>query len=201
MIPNLHLILHGVAIKKHASAADIATIAGLPQSVVTPLLASACTSGRVIDANGKFMLSPAGQLILASEYSRFCDTLRANTDFLAAYARFEQINKDLKQLITDWQTMDIGGKRVPNTHADRAYDERIIGRLSDLHDRFEPLLTRLVAGEPRLDNYRKKLNHAIEKAEDHEIAWVSDVKLDSYHTVWFELHEDLLRLLGRQRDE
>ena len=26
-------------------------------------------------------------------------------------------------------------------------------------------------------------------------------KIDSYHTVWFELHEDLLRMLGREREE
>jgi len=25
--------------------------------------------------------------------------------------------------------------------------------------------------------------------------------VDSYHTVWFELHEDLLRILGREREE
>ena len=34
-----------------------------------------------------------------------------------------------------------------------------------------------------------------------EIDWVSGVRIDSYHTVWFELHEDLLRMLGRTRQE
>ena len=33
-----------------------------------------------------------------------------------------------------------------------------------------------------------------------EIDYVSGVKVGSYHTVWFELHEDLLRLLGRSRE-
>jgi hypothetical protein len=32
------------------------------------------------------------------------------------------------------------------------------------------------------------------------IDYVSGVKVDSYHTVWFELHEDLLRMLGRSRE-
>ena len=31
--------------------------------------------------------------------------------------------------------------------------------------------------------------------------WVSDARLPSYHTLWFELHEDLLRILGRRRAE
>ena len=41
----------------------------------------------------------------------------------------------------------------------------------------------------------------LEKAEDGKVEWVSDARIESYHTVWFELHEDLLRLLGRQREE
>jgi hypothetical protein len=139
--------------------------------------------------------------MLAGEYSRFNESLRANHDFVAAYQRFEVINKDLKQLITDWQTMDVGGKRVANDHSNKDYDERVIGRLGDLHERFEPILKKLCAGEPRLKVYSDKLGVALEKAEDGEAAWVSDAKLDSYHTVWFELHEDLLRLLGHVREE
>ena len=37
--------------------------------------------------------------------------------------------------------------------------------------------------------------NAGEKAEKGAVAWVSDAKIESYHTVWFELHEDLLRLM------
>ena len=42
---------------------------------------------------------------------------------------------------------------------------------------------------------------ALERAEDGAVEWVSDAKIASYHTVWFELHEDLLRMLGREREE
>ena len=49
--------------------------------------------------------------------------------------------------------------------------------------------------------YREKLGAALEKAEDGAIPWVSDAKIESYHTVWFELHEDLLQLMGRERNE
>ena len=38
-------------------------------------------------------------------------------------------------------------------------------------------------------------------AEKGEIAWVSDARIESYHTVRFELHEDLLRLMRRERGE
>ena len=46
-----------------------------------------------------------------------------------------------------------------------------------------------------------KLGAALEKAEDGAIEWVSDAKIESYHTLWFELHEDLLRLMRREREE
>ncbi len=200
-IPTLHLVMHGVAIKKHAAAAEIASVAALPVAVVSAELGAACANGRIANANEKYLLTPAGQMILTSEYSRFYGELRIEEKFLWAYSRFEQINKELKQLITDWQTIEVGGARVSNTHADHAYDDRLIARLGDLHERAEPLLAPMIASVPRLSTYKIKLTHALERAEDREIAWVSDAKLESYHTVWFELHEDLLRLLGKQREE
>jgi hypothetical protein len=201
MNTDLHLVMHAVAIRKHGAAEDIAALASLPLARTAEMLASAVAGGRVLEANGRYLLSPAGQLILASEYSRFCGELRATPAFVAAYERFERINVELKQLITDWQTLELGGKRVPNDHSDRSYDQRIIDRLGDLHERFEPVLKALVAGASRLKVYQKKLLAALEKAENGETAAVSDARSDSYHTVWFELHEDLLRLMGRQREE
>lgn len=201
MATPLHLVMHAVAIKKHGSADDIAAISGLEPDTVADVLAGAVASGRVTELDGKYMLSPAGQLIVAAEYSRFWSDLRANAQFVDAYERFETINRDLKQLITRWQTVEVGGKRVPNDHSDAEYDDRIIGQLGDLHERFEPVLEQMIAAVPRLAVYRTRLTDALEKAEDGDIAWVSDARTASYHTVWFELHEELLRLLGRERDE
>ena len=201
MIPELHLAMHGVAIKKHGAPADVASVSGLSLNTVSEVLASAEESGRVVSADGKYMLSPAGQMILAGEYSRFYDRLRGDADFGAACERFEVINKALKQLITDWQTLEIGGKRVANDHSDSDYDQKILDRLGDLHERFEPVMKALCSGEGRLATYQSKLSQALGKAEDGDLAWVSDAQLEGYHTVWFEMHEDLLRLLGRSREE
>jgi hypothetical protein len=119
----------------------------------------------------------------------------------AAYDDFEKINVLLKHLITDWQTMDVGGEKLPNDHSNKDRDQKIIDRLGDLHERSEPILKRMVAGLPRLGIYLEMLTAALEKAEDGAIEWVSDARIASYHTVWFELHEDLLRALGRERVE
>lgn len=197
----LHLVMHAAAVRKHGELPAIAAVSGLPAAVVRRELDWAVTHGRLAEAGGRYLLTPAGQMILLGEYSRFCDALRANASFTAAYERFEVINRELKQIVTDWQTMEVGGRRVPNDHANRDHDARVIDRLGDLHERFEPVLKQLIAAVPRLSHYAKALAHALDRAEAGEIAWVSDVKLDSYHTVWFELHEELLRLMGRARPE
>ena len=193
--------MHGVVIKKHCDPGAVAPLIGMSIESVADELAAAEQSGRLVVADGKYMLSPAGHMILLGEYSRFYADLRKDTNFASAFERFELINTELKQLITDWQTLEIAGKRVLNDHADAEYDDKLIGRLGDLHERFEPVLTTMVTGEPRLNCYKEKLTAALEQAEDGAIEWVSDAKIDSYHTVWFEMHEDLLRLLGREREE
>lgn len=198
---DMHLLLHGLAIKKHAGPDVVAGLIGLSVEETADLLLAATANGRVVVAGGKFLLSPLAHVALEGDYSRRYAVLRENTDFWAAYEQFERINVQLKALITDWQTTPVGGERVVNDHADQDYDAKIIDRLGDLHERAEVILKRLASALPRLEYYRRQLLSALEKAEDGDIAWVSDVKIESYHTLWFELHEDLLRIVGRTRAE
>ena len=200
-IPDLHLVMHAVAIRKHAAPEAVGPVAGLPAVRVDAALALGVAKGRLLEAGGRYVLTPAGRLMLDGEYSRYCGALRADARCAGGYERFEVVNRELKQLITDWQTMEVGGRRIANDHSNEEYDGRILDRLGDLHERFAPILNGLVACAPRLAVYRTKLDAALAKAEDGDLPWVSDARIDSYHTGWFELHEDLLRLLGRVRDE
>lgn len=198
---EMHLALHGVAIKKHAPANAVAGVVGLTLEQAEALLKDATATGRLLEAQGGYALTPAGRMILDSQYSRFCDVQREDAAFIKAYERFERVNVELKQLITDWQTLDVGGQKVRNDHSNAEYDAEVLDRLGDVHERFEPVLAQLAKGLPRLARYGHKLEAALEQAEAGKVEWVSDAKLESYHTVWFELHEDLLRVLGRVREE
>ena len=149
----------------------------------------------------EILLAPAARMALDAEYSRLYEDVRAHPDFAAGYEAFERLNGGLKRLVTEWQTIDVHGEGVPNDHSNKAYDDRIIDRLGDLHERAEGALDRLACVLPRFSIYREKLGTALEKAEDGAIEWVSDAKIESYHTLWFELHEDLLRLMRREREE
>ncbi len=201
MVSLLHQVMHAVAIKRNGGADSISSISGLDLKSVTKTLNDGVSLGRLVKIDDTFLLSPAGRMILDSEYSRFCDEIRSQSQFLDAYEKFEIINKELKQLITDWQTIKVGDQIIPNDHSDSEYDEKIIDKLGIIHEKFEPVLDIMAKSVGRFANYSEKLINALEKSEDGELEWVSDAQMDSYHTVWFELHEDLLRLLGRTREE
>ena len=197
-----YLVLHGLAIKKHADAAAVAAALGLDEAEVQGALDEAVAKGRAARAGEAYSLharSPG--VALEGAYSRLFAAQRADAAFVAACERFETVNRELKQLMTAWQTIEIDGQSVLNDHGNKDYDDRLIDRLGALHERTEALLRALAAGLPRLAIYAGKLEAALEKAEDGAIEWVSGARIESYHTVWFELHEDLLRILGRTRQE
>lgn len=197
-----HLILHGLSVKRHATSQEVADLIGFDETVVLRSLEKNVENGRVADLNGKFTLLPGARMIVRGEYSRHYADIRASESFMAAYERFELINEDLKSLITAWQVRPLpSGESASNDHSDVAYDEKIVDRLSKLHDRFMPTLDQMVVKLPRMGIYAEKLETAIDKAEGGEHAWISDVTIPSYHTVWFELHEDLLCMLGKVRVE
>ena len=196
-----HLVMHGLAVKKHATPEVVAGIVGLETDEVRKVLANLVEAKRVAEANGKYLLTPAARMALDSDYSRLYADVRVHPDFKAGYEGFERLNGALKQLITDWQTLPVGGGRVPNDHSNKDYDAKIIDRLAELHERAELVLKRLAGVVPRFQIYDEKLQAALRRSEDGAIQWVSDAKIESYHTLWFELHEDLLRLMGREREE
>ena len=195
------LVFHATAIKRHAPPAAIAALAGVTEATARAELDTAVAAGRAFEAKGAYALTPLAGVALHARYARHFAGLRADAVFVGAYEGFERINVTLKQIITDWQTLDVGGAKIANDHRDKAHDAAVIDRLGGLHEQAEPILTRLSAKLPRLRYYADKLLAALEASEDGDHEWVSDIRRDSYHTVWFELHEELLRIMGREREE
>jgi hypothetical protein len=196
------LALHGLAVKKAGGPAEVAAVLGCDEGEIAPVLDSAVESGRAIGAKGTYMLTPAGRAWLDEQYPEAYAGFRADPESTAAYERFERVNRELLTLFTDWQMIpSAGGERVPNDHSDGDYDNGIIDRLGDQHERAERILERFAGLDQRLGVYRGRLDDAYDKVLAGEHDYVSAPRIDSYHTVWFELHEDLLRMLGREREE
>jgi hypothetical protein len=205
MMDDRTLAFHGLAIKRHADDAAVAALTGQSVDTVAQELAAAVATGRAIEAHGGYTLTPLARVTLQANYALHFAEPRTDDAFVQAYHGFERINPDLKQIITDWQTIpvrgDVRGERRTNDHTDTGYDDKVIDRLSALHEHAEPVLAALARRIPRLKIYADKLEAALDKAEGGDAPWVSDVHRDSYHTVWFELHEELLRIVGREREE
>jgi hypothetical protein len=196
------LALHGLAVKKAGSPAAVAAVIGAEEDEVEAALEAAVGAGRAAGAKGTFMVAPAGREWLDAQYPEAFAAFRADPAATEAYERFEKINRELLALFTDWQMIPAaGGERVPNDHSDADYDTGVIDRLGAQHERAERVLDSFAELEPRLGLYKERLDDAYDKALAGEIEWVSGARIDSYHTVWFELHEDLLRMLGREREE
>ena len=72
-------------------------------------------------------------------------------------------------------------------------------RLDEVHSAIGPVLRRMAAIEPRLTGYRPRLAEALDKFDDGESAWLASPLMDSYHTVWMQLHQELILMLGLTR--
>jgi hypothetical protein len=142
-----------------------------------------------------YRITPTGRtrcLELVDAEHRAADQAAVTT----SYEIFCDHNKELKAVITDWQTR---GSDQPNDHSDGDYDLAVLGRLVALHQEVRPLLDQIVEVAPRLSHYRQRLQRAADAVVAGDHTYVSRPILDSYHTVWFELHEDLIGLAGLTR--
>jgi hypothetical protein len=195
------LALHGLAVKKAGGPAAVAAVVDGDEAALEAALEQAVADGKAAGARGTFMVTPAGRSWLLEQYPQAFAGFRADPAADDAYGRFERINRRLLALFTDWQMVDAAGGRVANDHSDPDYDRRIVDRLGDQHERATRVLDDLAALEARLAAYGRRLESAYDRVLAGEHDYVSGVRIDSYHTVWFELHEDLLRMLGREREE
>jgi hypothetical protein len=194
-------IIHALALRKRSDLDGLVRATGAEASEVEAAIDRAVEAKVVLAARGNYFVTPNGEKILRAAYEERFAHHRASLAFGAACDRFEEVNRTVKSLVTQWQTRSIGGRTVPNDHSDEAWDERILERLAEAHQQAKAVLAELEKEAPRFARYRERLDAALERARAGEPEWVSGVRCDSYHTVWFELHEDLLRILARERVE
>ena len=115
------------------------------------------------------------------------------------YEAFAPINDEVKQIVTDWQMRPVGGQLVLNDHRDHRHDEMVVARLRRTDATVSAALGPLTTALPRFEVYPRRLQHAVRLVGDGDHSMVAAPVKDSYHTVWFELHEELIILAGRTR--
>ena len=91
-------------------------------------------------------------------------------------------------------------RSASNDHTDIVWDQRVLAELADLGDDLVDVAAAgSAAGWPGSRGYDKRYGAALTRAVNGEPAWVTRPRADSCHTVWMELHEDLLATLGIAR--
>jgi hypothetical protein len=202
MLDPYQLTLHALTLRQMANAEQLADVVGLPVADVEANLEKATADGAVVAARGNVMIGPAGRELLDGVYPQAFESLRADARVNAAMDAFETgVNKQILQLTTDWQTVLVNGERVPNDHGDADYDAGIIDRIGRVVDKTGKVLRPIADADPLVDRFLDRIGAALVRAEGGETPYVSGVRVDSVHTVWFQMHEHLLRLTGRERPE
>jgi len=117
----------------------------------------------------------------------------------AALDAFLPLDHRMKAVVTGWQMREVNGRQAMNDHSDAAYDTSVLADLRALHADVATWLAPMEAGLPRLGEYGSRLERAAAFVRDGDHRYIASPRVDSYHSIWFEFHEDLILLAGRTR--
>jgi hypothetical protein len=196
------LALHGLRLTGLAEAGAVAELTGSDPGVIEVELKALEDVDLILRRDGAYrsgwLLTADGTARAAEMVAHELEQVGARPALEALYQRFGLLNPTLLDLCCRWQLRDLSGQ-ILNDHTDIAYDRTITAALAAHHKRSEPLLAELAGVLTRLDRYGPRLAHALDRVLQGDTDFFTKPITASYHTVWFELHEDLLTTLALDR--
>lgn len=186
-------LLQTVRLKGRITHAALAEALGTEPGALAPLLAPLIEAGLLVDGPTLRLTEPGRARLaelLAGERSTV-DAAVAET----AHADFERLNDRVKTLVSQWQIARA------DTGVDAERDAAVTARIADLHADVLAVVAAAAGQVARLAGYGERLSTALRRMQDGDMAWLSRPGVDSYHTLWFELHEELIGLTGRTRGD
>ncbi|MEX0768133.1 MAG: helix-turn-helix domain-containing protein [Microthrixaceae bacterium] len=204
MKPQQIFVIHALRLRGPASARVVADRFSLDEGFVQNSLNAlveeglarryeGVLSGWLLTASGR----SEGERLLAEQL----EVQGLQSTVITFYQQFLVLNPLLLSICTDWQVRLVGEEELLNDHQDTERDASVLRRLDELHSRAVDLLGELTACLDRFEGYSSRLSRAHERIGLGQTEWLTGPSIDSYHTVWFELHEDFLATLGRRRSE
>ncbi|MFC7529705.1 transcriptional regulator [Actinoplanes sp. GCM10030250] len=184
-------VLHTLRCIGYAELARLAGISELPEDETESHLIDLAVDGFVHRTPPPFPtwgLTEAGKAEDARRITAELEDAGARTAVTSAYDRFMVLNPELLDLCS----------AALDDHADAARDARVLARFVNLDERAGPVCADLGAALPRFNRYRVRLTSALDQAKSGSRDHLATTT-DSYHGVWFQLHEDLLATLGIPR--
>jgi pyruvate,orthophosphate dikinase len=190
-------VLRAIAIKGFALLDGIADASLATPDDVRPVVDALIEEGVVKSAGGAYKLTDAGRA-RSNELSAAERQAWGIDGATAALDAFLDIDHQVKDVVTAWQMRDA---QTVNDHTDADYDADVIDRLATMQADAMAWLGPIEPKLPRLADYSARLSRALEQAQGGDGRYVASPRVDSYHGIWFELHEDLIQLAGRTREE
>jgi hypothetical protein len=196
------VVITCVRLKGFADVGPVVEASGLERATVEAVLADLGAQELARHRQGRvsgWTLTPAGrdlhsQLVAAELAAAGC-----GADVEQTYGDFLGLNPRLLETASAWQLRHEGGQALVNDHTDADHDAHVLAELRALHGDATPLVDRLGSVLARFGRYGPRLSSAVDRVEAGDQDWFTKPLIDSYHTVWFELHEDLLSTLGKDR--
>jgi hypothetical protein len=195
------LALHGLRLKGFAETSDVAELYALDVGALARQLSRQQVDQLVVHraaAPSGWRLTPAGREENERMLAEELDRAGARPAVRSAYQRFLPLNRRVLQICSRWQVRDVDAG-VVNDHSDPAYDGEVLEALADVEQARRPLTDEMASSLDRFGAHDPRLAAAVERVLDGDRDWFTRPVIDSYHTVWFELHEDLLATLGLDR--
>lgn len=197
-------MLHGPRVLGFASAQRIATCYRLDPGEVEDHLLRFAANGWV--AHSRFAgssgwhLTEVGRLENERRLSRELDLAEVRQVVTATHQGFLPLNQRFGKACTDWQIRPTSrDPMASNDHTDWGWDERVFRTLDALGLRLTAVIDPLAAALQRFDGYATRFSAALAKVNGAQPRWIDAPDVDSCHTVWIQLHEDLLATLGIPR--
>lgn len=191
-------IVMALRLKGIATSDHIAEVTGKDQKAVNDVLDSLISDSYAEETPRGLRLLPEGKEWLDHLLEDERQTID-HEQMESIYEDFCSHNDSFKQLVTDWQVKEIDGEQQLNDHTDAGYDEEIITRLENLDAIVKPVFTAAAQQAPRLTRYIERFSNALTELQAGDHTYLAAPLKDSYHTVWFEMHEELILLCGRNR--
>jgi pyruvate,phosphate dikinase len=193
-------VLRGLIIKGLVPPEGLAIALSSSAEEVKPFVDALVAEGLAETSAGAFRLTGEGKLRALDVFAADRERAGGEAACVAALDQFIVLDARMKDLVTAWQIRD-AANQVFNDHSDAAYDASVLEKLGSLHVDAVELLNKLGTSLWRMACYRDRLERALTCARGGDQRFVASVRVDSYHSIWFELHEDLIRLSGRRRSD
>lgn len=196
------LVLHTLRLKSFVDADVVANASRLADQLAADTLEQLRANGFVAYRNGRisgWSLTTAGRIEGERRLAEELDANGCRPVVTRAYQQFLELNRQFLGACTRWQLRAEDGTHFVNDHADKAYDAAVIAELDAVDDAVQPICHELALAIPRFAYYNGRFAAARVRVHSGDHDWFTKPVIDSYHTIWFELHENLLATLNLER--